>query len=377
MPLPHRKEKPLDASVGKSTIQTPTLNLNWNVLVGIINTIGIRRAESGGALGGTEGANDITEYEFDKGGGVSYATYSPDTGRLNKLFKKDWNPKGIRLRGFVHSHPGRYGRPSSGDEVYAAAILGAVSDMECLWLPIINTIPDTDMFRMVPWVAYRKQSLENRSRRPASGWADTGVSIAKGRIRLQHAPSLDDVIDKVAGTTISIRAQETIRCDVSMDEVRFRVSLSPHSRNNSQWYSISNETSRCNEREASVVAPNSSMNTLADASKDTPVDAPVDMPVSAGEVPHESSPRDSVSKEPEYGSKAMMTSEMTMAENFNQTEKLAREAQEICAHSSSHEAAEQMETSSFGCAKSPSLYQQKRANMAYSSISPSTPAYPR
>lgn len=152
---------------------SPVLLLHWEVLKDVINTIGCLRAESGGAIGGNGDGTEISHYHFDESSRSSAVTYSPDHNLLNRLFKSDWNPQGIRFRGFIHSHPGRMGRPSYGDEVYAERILKAIDDLDCLWLPIINTVPDTGMFRLTPWAAYP---------------AERGVSVVRGQIQVVHAP---------------------------------------------------------------------------------------------------------------------------------------------------------------------------------------------
>jgi hypothetical protein len=131
----------------------PVLRMTW----GIVEHIGARiaqvPAESGGAFGGVEGEWDVTAFHFDESSRTSSVTYSPDHEHLNRLFKNDWKPNGIRLRGFVHSHPGQSDRPSHGDEIYAERILKAIPDMKILWLPIVNTIPDTGGFSLTPWGA--------------------------------------------------------------------------------------------------------------------------------------------------------------------------------------------------------------------------------
>lgn len=133
------------------------LRLSESVLKEVVRTVGVLPAESGGACGGGEHGQDITVFHFDESSRNSAVTYSPDYKFLNKLFKEQWNPAGIRLRGFFHSHPGRMGRPSLGDEVYAERILKAIPDLDVLWLPIINTVPDTGQFRFTPWAATRSK----------------------------------------------------------------------------------------------------------------------------------------------------------------------------------------------------------------------------
>lgn len=150
-------------------IERPVLAIPRRVLEEMLSSIGTIAAESGGAFGGASGNGEISHYHFDKSSRRSAATYSPDHEFLNRLFDTEWNPKGIRLRGFVHSHPGRSRRPSYGDEIYARRILDAIDDLDCLWLPIINTVPDTGEFRLTPWVARR---------------ARKGVDIVRGRVRV-------------------------------------------------------------------------------------------------------------------------------------------------------------------------------------------------
>ena len=131
----------------------PVFRITWKALQSVATTIGTLPAETGGALGGDETGEEITRFHFDGTARSSSATYSPDTKLLNQLFKSEWNPHDIRLKGFVHSHPGGYSRPSHGDEIYAEQILLAIPDLQILWLPIINTIADTGGFRLTPWAA--------------------------------------------------------------------------------------------------------------------------------------------------------------------------------------------------------------------------------
>ena len=155
---------------------TPVLDIPWNILESIFSTIGSRPAESGGAMGASsdsENGNRISHFHFDKTASTTVATYSPDHDTLNRLFRESWGPENIRLKGFIHSHPGNMNRPSMGDEIYAGRILNYISDLEYLWLPIINTVPDTGQFSLTPWVAYR---------------AKKGVSITPAKVRVTDIP---------------------------------------------------------------------------------------------------------------------------------------------------------------------------------------------
>jgi len=128
-----------------------TLRIHAAVINDILNTIGKQRAETGGPLGGKDDV--VSHFHFDRNSRRTAVTYSPNIDEVNRMFKAEWNPGGIRLRGFVHSHPGGMATPSSGDCVYAREILRAIPDLPFLWLPIVSTIPETGRFALTPWLA--------------------------------------------------------------------------------------------------------------------------------------------------------------------------------------------------------------------------------
>ncbi len=117
--------------------------------------VGLRPAETGGALGGSRQDGVVRHFAFDHTGSRSAITYSPDIAVLNKLFKEEWNPRDINLLGFVHSHPRGVTRPSGGDIFYAERILAAIPELEHLLLPIVMTASDTGSFSIHPWTAVR------------------------------------------------------------------------------------------------------------------------------------------------------------------------------------------------------------------------------
>jgi hypothetical protein len=148
-----KRKKAAKSRKQRSQCSKPVLQLSWDAFKQIAETIGQHPAETGGVFGGPEAEERITSFHFDNSARISSVTYSPDHVFLNHLFKEHWNPSGLRLKGFVHSHPGRSCTPSGGDEIYAANILKAIKDLGMLWLPIVNTIPDTGAFTITPWVA--------------------------------------------------------------------------------------------------------------------------------------------------------------------------------------------------------------------------------
>jgi hypothetical protein len=107
----------------------PTLTITAEVAEAIRRSVGALPSESGGPLGGSDDDTAVHYFHFDERSRATAATYSPDHVALNQLFRDEWNPRGIRLRGFVHSHPGRVHTPSAGDEVYANEILNAIPDL--------------------------------------------------------------------------------------------------------------------------------------------------------------------------------------------------------------------------------------------------------
>ena len=179
----------------------PTLVLTGEVLEAIIASIGSLKAESGGAIGVHGEPEVVTHYHFDESSRNSAVTYSPDYKRLNQLFKHEWNPLGVRLHGFVHSHPGTMNRPSCGDEVYAERILTAIDDLDLLWLPIVNTVPDTGEFKLVPWAAVLVQD---------------GVEIVKGRVQVLNGDAKSS--RDICGEGVLRRIQRGI----AMDEIVVR-----------------------------------------------------------------------------------------------------------------------------------------------------------
>jgi hypothetical protein len=172
--------------------------MTMTVLLNIIKTIGLRPAESGGILGGK--SNTLTHYGFDKTSDATRVTYSPDVEAVNKQLNL-WNESAVRLSAFVHSHPGKNNKPSGGDLVYAKSILGGIDDMECLWLPIVNTIPDTEAFTITPWVVCRSEH---------------GVELVRGQIEIES----ESAIHKWTGELVSL--MNNVPAGVAMDSIELK-----------------------------------------------------------------------------------------------------------------------------------------------------------
>jgi hypothetical protein len=144
-------------------------------------------------LGGQRVAGLVTHFHFDKSGSRSFATYSPDHVQLTKLLGEMWNPAGINLLGFVHSHPGRYSHPSPGDLVYAERILEAIPDLERLLLPIVIVGPEPEFH---PFAAVRghqgvecvKLAMEIVEPAETGGASETATSALQSRRRGRGRP---------------------------------------------------------------------------------------------------------------------------------------------------------------------------------------------
>lgn len=134
------------------------LKIKESVYEKIRSTVGRLPAETGGALGGNYEDNVITDFQYDAEAHQTGAIYSPNVEFLNHLFENDWNPRGIRLLGFVHSHPPGCKFISEGDRRYATRILEAIPELEQLFLPIVMSTAGNDAFEIVPFVAFRAEN---------------------------------------------------------------------------------------------------------------------------------------------------------------------------------------------------------------------------
>lgn len=103
---------------------TETIHISRNIYEEVARTIGEHPAESGGFLGSSDGET-IDHFYFDSTAKTSPSTYSPDTATVNSILK-EWNEKGVKLVGNVHSHPDGCTYPSLADIEYAEKIKSAL-----------------------------------------------------------------------------------------------------------------------------------------------------------------------------------------------------------------------------------------------------------
>lgn len=125
------------------------------VALGIENTVGRFPAEQGGVLGGRPGG-PVERFHFDGSADRTGSTYSPDVASVNRLIEQRWNPRGLRFKGFVHSHPVGFVRPSHGDEIYASRILSAIKDLDELLIPIAQSAGDGAPYSLRGFRAVRR-----------------------------------------------------------------------------------------------------------------------------------------------------------------------------------------------------------------------------
>ena len=97
--------------------------------------------ESGGILGVREGRM-VSEFYHDSTGTTDARNYIPDIDSLNAVLR-DWNRRGIKFVGFVHSHPPNKENLSKPDKKYANKIktyCGMDEILMLIYLPDLQTI---------------------------------------------------------------------------------------------------------------------------------------------------------------------------------------------------------------------------------------------
>jgi len=108
----------------------------------IIDFIGSKPAESGGALFGKVEDDIVLEFIPDIHAKTTRGTYSINTDYLNPIIKKMWEEKGYSLIGIIHSHPYGYSSLSSPDMNYFQDLLTSSISREKFYAPVVFTIPD-------------------------------------------------------------------------------------------------------------------------------------------------------------------------------------------------------------------------------------------
>jgi proteasome lid subunit RPN8/RPN11 len=153
----------------------------------IESTVGAAPAETGGPLGGTRGSGVIEEFHLDHNSDRTSVTYYPDLQTVNTLMREEWNPAGINLLGFVHSHPRGSTHPSRPDLEYSQRIMQGIPELDRFVLPIVQTAPDTGRFSLGGYAAVRNGSRATL--------VDLDVHVLPPHSEASPAPAFDRVHD--------------------------------------------------------------------------------------------------------------------------------------------------------------------------------------
>jgi len=116
----------------------------------VVNYMGSRPAETGGALFGYEQDNVIRQFVPDEDAKTTRSSYSLNTKYLNPIIKKYWEEYKMSLEGIIHSHPIGHSHLSKPDRDYFEDLLQGMP-REKFFTPILHTIPDGG-FRIFPYV---------------------------------------------------------------------------------------------------------------------------------------------------------------------------------------------------------------------------------
>jgi proteasome lid subunit RPN8/RPN11 len=110
----------------------------------MLNYIGSRPAESGGALFGFENDYVIRHFIPDEHAITTGSSYTMDTDFLNKMIKKLYREDGLSLIGIVHSHPKGHKHLSPPDKKYFTDLLNDIP-REKFYTPIVFALPDGEI----------------------------------------------------------------------------------------------------------------------------------------------------------------------------------------------------------------------------------------
>ena len=114
-----------------------TVRIKREAFYALMHQLGTKPAERGGIILGPVGTNDITHFYFDRDGGCTGSSYSPDYITLNRKMREQWLPAGLDMKGFVHSHPGNLDSLTAGDMSYIKKLLSKNPDMNMFIAPIV------------------------------------------------------------------------------------------------------------------------------------------------------------------------------------------------------------------------------------------------
>ncbi len=109
--------------------------------------------EWGGLLGSSDGKR-IDRFYYDRSAKCTSTSYSPDRERCNFVIH-EWEKAGVKLVGFLHSHPRCHTYPSAADLDYADSIM-EVFGLDSFKLPIVDVGINLDgAFTMYDYTIYK------------------------------------------------------------------------------------------------------------------------------------------------------------------------------------------------------------------------------
>ena len=95
----------------------PSIPLSRPIYERMVAALSSRPPEAGGLLLGPSNNRLITHFLLDERGRVTPTTWTPDHEWLNTTVRP-FLGCGIDVKGFCHSHPSGFARPSAGDRAY-------------------------------------------------------------------------------------------------------------------------------------------------------------------------------------------------------------------------------------------------------------------
>jgi len=127
-----------------------SMKMKLDVYHDIKNYIGSRPAESGGLLISSSKDYTITCFVFDIAAATNRTIYQPDTEFLNSVLKG----RNDEFAGIAHSHAKGATKLSSQDQRAAWSNMTSPGNphLNAYLMPLIQTIPDTGRFEIVPYI---------------------------------------------------------------------------------------------------------------------------------------------------------------------------------------------------------------------------------
>lgn len=126
------------------------------------DTSGALTVETGGVLIGYRFDYVVRDFIFDHRGSSKPGAYDPDVKYLNQCLKKAWEQNGMKILGFLHSHPRGVCRPSGdygngiGDTGYVIRIFKHIQSLNKFLVPIVYSTADGGCFEIFPFIVFRE-----------------------------------------------------------------------------------------------------------------------------------------------------------------------------------------------------------------------------